>query len=178
MPGDIHKMGIPILFVNEPQRRGGEDEIVREPFCEALEPDFTADFYFHFGGHILELIDRNLARDCGPYMGKYRAIVTHFPYDFELRMGYFSEFKGREFYERAYSTSSYLIRKLKSSHPDFPVILYTGIYYPVGPQESDPDKEMIEKFLTDLGIDGFVFKGKDLLKDVSEVKRKLHAILG
>jgi len=137
----------------------------------ALMPEFTSDFCANFDLFADKIVDDNFKDN---KKEKYSALITHLPYEPGYVTGAFSEFKGERFFEMAYETSARLVRGIKTKHPDLPILLYSGIWFP---GVHDKETEMVEKFLEGLRISAHVFKSNDVTYDAMSIKSKLIKIV-
>lgn len=164
-----------IIYINKPNKRLPD---WHTDVCEALKPEFNASLYHHFNQEILDKMQESQQEI--DQSKKICALVTHFPYNkgFSkgLSTGEFSSFKGLEFYKRAYSESTDLIKEIKKRFPELPILAYTGMDVP---DFFDEHTQIVIDHLKGAGCDDYVFKGHDVdvWEDARIIKDKLMKLV-
>jgi len=98
----------------------------------------------------------------------YDALLTHFPFNRELRLGS-PELAGlspRAFYEKLYGGSRSVLKSIKEYHPKMPIVLYTG---------ADNHAEM-DRLLREV-TDSIVSKTGEPLEDAMKIGMALERLL-
>ena len=143
----------------------------------ALAPGFNLRVLKMFDHITLNGIRENLSLN---NENSYQALVTYFPYnpqDLDFLANKTEPLKGEAFYKKAYKRSIDLVNSLKSSRPNFPVILYTGMITEDVPKDHEK-RQIVEGFLDGLNVDAYLYKGRDYNWDAKRIKKKLCEILG
>ena len=143
-------------------------------FKTELAPDFRIFAFSELDSDVLSIIKGNLDSKNNP---SYQALVTHFPYDMSFLGNQSKPLEGEAFYKKAYQRSIKHLNQIKSAHPDFPVILYTGMMTDEVPKDHEKRK-IVDCFLDGLNIDAYLYKGRDYNWDAKRIKGKLCEVLG
>lgn len=101
---------------------------------------------------------------------RFDALLTHFPRDKE-KVAKKANDGSEGFYRSIYGNSLQIIKKVRESHYDLPIVVYTDAG--TG-DEADPLTAIVYRFLVMSGADDFLFKSNDGFADARKIKSSLE----